>query len=308
MDNALAPAEPIDLAKEVKTSNVLLHAQWSLGDQQTKLVYIVASQVKISDADFKEYTFEAGELMDILGLEDRSGTAYKKLKRLTRSLIREPLEFYDGDSLIMASWFCTAVYERGGKVRLQFAPRLKKHYIGLIEAGDFTRQRLGVVLSLKSEVAIRIHGLLRESSFRCGKDGSWTIRLTLAEIRRMFLLEDKYQGKDGPKNIRVKVIAPAITAIAGNSELDVRYQPFYNGKGIGGFDITASFKKVGERPAQSQIDIDIANLKSKLKGKKRSQFLRDLDAVEQQEFMEQIGLSGEYLKDAAFKQLVDRYV
>ena len=210
MENTPVPFEPIELDRIVKTSNALINAAWSLSENQAKLVYIVASRVKISDADFKDYTFEAGELLEALGIETRTGDAYKKLKKLTRSLIREPLEYQDGDDYVQAAWFCTAVYRKGGKVLLQFAPRLKKHYVGLIEAGNFTSQQLGVVLGLKGEYAIRIHGFLTAAAYKRSKEGFWTVRLSLAELRRLFMLEDKYLGKSGPANIHLRVIAPAV--------------------------------------------------------------------------------------------------
>lgn len=303
----IAQVEPIELDRVVKTDNALINAAWGLGERQSKLVYIVASRVKISDADFTEYTFEAGELLTAMGVTSRDSKAYAELRKLTRSLIREPLEFRDGKSLIQASWFCTAIYEEGGKVKLQFAPRLKKHYVGLIEAGNFTSQRLGVILGLKSEYAIRIHGFLMAASFkRCG-EGFWTIRLSLPEIRRLFLLEDKYLDKAGPKNIRVRVIHAAVAELNENSDLDVRYKTYLNGRGIGGFDITANFKKGAVRPAQSQDEINIEALRAALSKADCKEFDRELHAAEKQVFMDSLGVTAGYLKEQAVKAVIERY-
>jgi len=152
-----------------------------------------------------------------------------------------------------------------------------------------------------------MHGLFQEKAFTANKAGVWKVEISLKEIRFMFAFEDKYLGKSGPKDIRVRVIAPAVDEINDKSDLDVRYEVVKNGRGISGFSFNVRYKKKGEKLAVSQAEIDYDALVKTLKGKKLKDFLADWQALQLQTFISD-GLNPPHLlKCNAEELLLQKY-
>jgi len=307
----------VDQAAWVRTANRLLHKQWRLNNTQQRLLYIVASQVKISDARFHEYEFKAADLLTALEREEQGTKARKWLTSLLKSMERVVQEFEVNNGITIAGWFIHARYEYGGTIKLMLSPDLLPYYVNLIQQGSFTRQPLAIVLKLRSEAAIKLHALLMEKAFTADKSGWWSIEMSLEEVRFHFGLEKTYQGKQGPTNIKIRVITPAVEELNEKSELEVLCYKI-EGKRSGslaGFKFTAHPKKKGQRIAVSQAEIneEETNLKyeevlNELKGKKRKEFEIEWDAIQKQEFMETKGATPWMLKIAAEQGLMKKFM
>lgn len=305
----------VDNAAWVRTANRLLHKQWRLSNTQQRLLYIVASQVKISDADFHRYEFKAADLLTALEREEQGTKARKWLTSLLKSMVRDVQEFKLDNCVTIAGWFIHATYDKGGTIKLMLAPELLPYYVNLIQQGSFTKQPLAIVLKLRSEAAIKLHALLMEKAFTADKSGWWSIEMTLEEIRFHFGLEESYQGKQGPANIKIKVITPAVEELNEKSELHVLCYKIEGKRpgSIAGFKFTTHPKKKGQRVAVSQAEINDAEtslqyetVRGNLKGKKLKEFDIEWDAIQKQKYMEDVAPAS-LQKTRAEQVLLEKY-
>lgn len=309
----------IDNAAWVRTANRLLHKQWRLNNTQQRLLYIVASQVKISDAEFHEYEFKTRDLLEALGQKWKDQSSVRWLISLMKTMVRDVQEFEVDDGITIAAWFIRGKYERKGDgiIKLMLAPELVPYYVNLIEQGSFTKQSLGIALALRGDVSIKLHALLMEKAFTADKSGWWSIEMMLKEVRYQFGLEDKYLDSSGPTNIKIRVITPAVEELNEKTELEVLCYKIEGKRSgsIAGFKFTAHRKKKGQRVAVSQAEIneedtslEYEKVRNNLKGKKLKEFDIEWDAIQKQKFMETKGVPASMLKTSAEQGLLKKYM
>jgi plasmid replication initiation protein len=168
----------------VSKANGLIRASYKLSLLEQKIVIALCSTIEPTDENFKEYTFTIKELLDLMGIQDKS--KYVEIKRIANGLVGKTFEFREGNETTCVAWLSGARYHDGkGTITLQFSPWLKSYLLQL--KNNFTSYRIKNVMQLKSIYAIRLYELLKQYQlFGCRT-------LTLTEMRNIFFLENQYQ-------------------------------------------------------------------------------------------------------------------
>lgn len=140
-------------------SNKLVEASYRLTVSEQRLTYMLISQIKKDDDDFKEYKLKVAEIVEFLGLKGQS--SYSELKKITRGLISKVITIYEDDGALQSSWFASVKYhDNEGALSLYFAPRLRPYLLKLKE--KFTKFEIKNVVQLKSAYSMRIYELLKQ--------------------------------------------------------------------------------------------------------------------------------------------------
>ncbi|WP_149030137.1 replication initiation protein, partial [Pseudomonas syringae group genomosp. 7] len=125
-------------------------------------------------------------------------------------------------------WVFHVKYREGqGCVELGFSPTIIPHLTMLHK--EFTSYQLKQIGSLSSFYAVRLYELM--SQFIKLKQRE----CTLAQLREMFDLGDKYQDV---KDMRKRVLYPALEEVNKNTDLTVAVEPRRQGRRIIGFSFT----------------------------------------------------------------------
>ena len=141
----------------VVKSNKLTQARYRLSLQEQKWVLLAISEIKPNDVDFKEYSFQVKDFMDLIGL--KGGSAYGQIKELAMSLMGKTVEIKEPDGVLFINWFHYVKYTEG-YISFGFSPKLKPYLLAL--SNEFTRYQLHNIVRLKSGYSVRIYELLKQ--------------------------------------------------------------------------------------------------------------------------------------------------
>jgi len=138
--------------------NGLIEARYTLSAPEAKIIALVASMVQKDDKDFCTYTFQAADLLKMLGMGEKNHARLRStLKRLMRRVISIETLRSDLDVHFMSS----AEYLPSGRVELSFDPKLKPYFLQL-HNGNYTKYLIEDVLRLSSGYSFRIYELCKQ--------------------------------------------------------------------------------------------------------------------------------------------------
>jgi plasmid replication initiation protein len=127
-------------------------------------------------------------------------------------------------------WVFHVKYREGqGCVELGFSPTVLPHLTMLNK--EFTSYQLKQIGSLSSFYAVRLYELMSQF-LKLGERSC-----TLDQLRQMLDLGDKYQDV---KDMRKRVLDPALKEMNANTDLAVTAEPMRKGRKITGFSFTIS--------------------------------------------------------------------
>lgn len=163
----------------VTQSNRLINARAKMTLVEAKLVKLLASYVKPTDKDFKEYTFNKKQLMDALGMNEKN---YPQLKSAIRNLQRRVYEFKtDAGWLFVSAVSSTEYRELEDTVSLCFDPKMRPYLLELRE--NFTSIQLENLFGLRSLYSLRLYEILKQ------REKLIYYRVGLAELRELLCAE-----------------------------------------------------------------------------------------------------------------------
>lgn len=223
---------------EVWQSNSLVEASHSMTLNEKRLIYAAAAlhNPKLPMPSRNRMRLHVDDFAEVFGLGD-SNQIYEALadatKRLFNRRIRKISDSPRGKGRKIIEdmrWVGYAKYDKGeGTVTLGFCPEIAP-YLTLIH-NEFTRFKLKHIGNIGSYYGLRLYELCAQ--FR--KGGERTIALD--KLREMLDLGDKYSSI---KNLRVRVLDPALAEINKHTDLRVVMTPQRKGRKVVGFhfDIT----------------------------------------------------------------------
>ncbi|MEO6923875.1 MAG: replication initiation protein [Bryocella sp.] len=223
---------------EVWQSNVLVEASHSMTLNEKRLIYAAAAlhNPRIPMPSKNHIRLHVDDFADVFGLSD-SNQIYEALsdsaERLFNRRIRKISDSPRGRGRKIIEnmrWVSYAKYDKGeGTVTLGFCPEVAP-YLTLIH-NEFTRFKLKHIGNIGSYYGLRLYELCAQ--FR--KGGGRTI--PLAKLREMLDLGDKYSSI---KNLRVRILDPALAEINKHTDLRVVMTSERKGRKVVGFhfDIT----------------------------------------------------------------------
>lgn len=207
----------------VVKSNALIQAGYRLTLAEQRVMLSAITQIRRDEpaTDEKVYSVEANALADVSGTSARR--AYQELAEAAERLYRREVRIVggaNGDSegsegrrVTMTRWVQEITYVRDeGRVEMRFARAILPYLSTLRE--QFTSYQLRYVALMRSTHGIRLYELLaqwRQTGER---------EIELGDLRRMFGIEGQYSAV---KDLRRRVIEPAVKDVNEHSDLLVRY-------------------------------------------------------------------------------------
>lgn len=200
--------------------NSLVEARYRLSVEAQRLIKTLVSLINSNDEDFKTYELKVVDLAKIIGVVDDG--YYKTLKRTTRSIIGNTIEFVDENgNELQAAWLSSAVYKKGqGVVELRFDPILKPYLLQLKSL--FTSYELGNILRLKGVYAIRIYELLKQYE-KIGKR-----EFSVDELRDTLKVDTSYYKEY--KNFKRYILKPAVDEVSEKTDLECVFSEIKKGR------------------------------------------------------------------------------
>jgi plasmid replication initiation protein len=162
--------------------NKLIEARYSLTVGEQRLIMVMASKIKPTDEDFREYKISLSELARLLEID--LSYIYKEIDKITDKLMSRVLHIKNNDgSLLKLQWICKAIHTNNS-VTLSFIPDLKPYLLKLQR--EFTITDLNIVKNFQSIYSVRIYQLLKQYA------GTGWRELTVQELREILGVGKKY--------------------------------------------------------------------------------------------------------------------
>ncbi|MNJ51410.1 Replication initiation protein [compost metagenome] len=216
---------------KVTQSNKLIEASHTLTLNEKRLVLCAASLIDPRKPLPKDgyLTIRADSFADVFGLDVRH--AYAALDDAASRLFERDIRRYvKGKVVERMRWVFHVKYREGqGCVELGFSPTVLPHLTMLNR--EFTSYQLKQIGNLSSFYAVRLYELMSQF-LKLGQR-----ECTLEQLRQMLDLGDKYQDV---KNLRVRVLDPALKELNANTDLAASAVPTRKGRKIVGFSFTIS--------------------------------------------------------------------
>ncbi|MBI6727561.1 replication initiation protein [Pseudomonas amygdali] len=214
---------------KVTQSNKLIESSHTLTLNEKRLVLCAASLIDSRKPLPKDgyLTIRADTFAEVFGIDVKH--AYVALDDAATKLFNRDIRRYvKGKVVERMRWVFHVKYREGqGCVELGFSPTIIPHLTMLHK--EFTSYQLKQIGSLSSFYAVRLYELM--SQFIKLKQRE----CTLAQLREMFDLGDKYQDV---KDMRKRVLYPALEEVNKNTDLTVAVEPRRQGRRIIGFSFT----------------------------------------------------------------------
>lgn len=214
---------------KVTQSNKLIEASHTLTLNEKRLVLCAASLIDPRKPLPKDgyLTIRADTFADVFDLDVKH--AYEALDDAATKLFDRDIRRYTKGKLVeRMRWVFHVKYKKGqGCVELGFSPTVLPHLTMLNK--EFTSYQLKQIGNLSSFYAVRIYELMSQF-LKLGQR-----ECTLDQLRQMLDLGDKYQNV---KDMRKRVLDPAITELNGSTDLAVVAEPRRKGRKIVGFSFT----------------------------------------------------------------------
>ncbi|WP_223285780.1 replication initiation protein, partial [Pseudomonas amygdali] len=209
--------------------NKLIESSHTLTLNEKRLVLCAASLIDSRKPLPKDgyLTIRADTFAEVFGIDVKH--AYAALDDAATKLFNRDIRRYvKGKVVERMRWVFHVKYREGqGCVELGFSPTIIPHLTMLHK--EFTSYQLKQIGSLSSFYAVRLYELM--SQFIKLKQRE----CTLAQLREMFDLGDKYQDV---KDMRKRVLYPALEEVNRNTDLTVAVEPRRQGRRIIGFSFT----------------------------------------------------------------------
>lgn len=216
----------------VVQSNRLVEASQSMTLNEKRLVILAASMldsrkqmeqgnsIKIAAADY-------ARLFGLTG-----GSAYQTVAKAAKMLFNRTIRSIESTGINAGNernvrwvWMCDYLKSESSVV-LGFSPGIAP-YLSLLNE-NFTQYRLSSVRRLSTLYAIRIYEIA------CQYKKLARRRIELSDFREMMDVGEKYSEY---KNLRKRVIDPSLDEINRHTDLEVTFNPIFQGRKVIAFDI-----------------------------------------------------------------------
>jgi len=230
----------------------------SLAEQRVLLACI--AQIDSKAVLTEQYRFEvsAGEIVDLIGLDNFSN-AYRDLKKAAERLYERSVIIDDPDpddpkiAQRKTRWISSIDYVPGeGKLVLSFSLGIIPYLSQL--SREFTQYKLKHVARFESVYSIRLYELLVQWSSAGERE------IEVEWLKRQFQVADKY---DRVVDLKKRVIDPAVEEINKHSNLWVKYGQRKLGRTITHFQFQFGLKDKPQALDRKQLTEDEINRQAK---------------------------------------------
>ena len=234
----LSRSELIDARNQsvVISNRLIQNSYFALTEIQLKSLLYTISKIQETDEPWKEYSLSVRDLCEVCNMRTIGTNTYKGRTGLVYGAMRElrgkHLDLFDEKGRAFnTGWFSKVKMENDNDtVYYTFDTDLMPYLFHLKKEIGYTITHLETLLSMDSPVGMRLYLFLRSIAFR-----GTTQTVTLDEIRERTGNAGKY---DKYKDLRVRVIEPAIEDINKYSDMSVECVEVKKGKKVIALDFT----------------------------------------------------------------------
>lgn len=209
---------------EVVQSNQLTQAGQALTVNEKRVLLSAAAQIDSSKRipESKVFHVHAAEFADAFGLEGKY--AYQALFEGSEGLFKREVLFYGPSGKVRKKirWVSSVTYHEGeARISLSFTGEIAPYLSAL--QNQITKYQLRDIGKLTSLYAMRLYEVLAQ--FRDAP----SCEIPLEQLRAMLVLGDKYTDV---KNLRVRVLEPAIGEINASTDFSVTWRAVRHGRKV----------------------------------------------------------------------------
>ena len=223
---------PDSINGSVVRHNRLIESRHRMTMSERRFILWNIAQISKDDSSFRPYEISVRDYFDVIGLQQISNpyeVVRKMHDRLTsRNVGIEYTDQKGRPAFVYMPWFSELEY-RDGKIFSLLNFKLVPYLLQLKQ--DFTSIALEQAMILDGFYTGRMFDLLSQY-LAVGRR-----RLTAEFIRERFNIQDKYPYF---KDLRARIVDPAVKEINAKTHLDVSYQIVREGRRHVGFDFTIS--------------------------------------------------------------------
>jgi plasmid replication initiation protein len=206
------------LAASVVKKNVLVPALAGFHLSELRLLAFCLAKLGSTATKSRAITVRVAEMCDLFQMETHA--AYGVIREVMISLNGKPAEFDIGTKKHLYFWFSSLEYEpNAGEFTFRVSPEMKPFLLEL--ADNFTLYRLADVYRFSSASAWKLY----ENLARWRSAGKWEV--SLDELRELLGVAGKYPLW---RDLRKRVIDPALEQINTQTDLTVVYEPTKRGR------------------------------------------------------------------------------
>jgi len=238
----MAKAIKMNSNLEVKKSDVIVKARYTLSPLAIKFISAIISSLRYDDAPNQEYVFRVKDFQELGGYKTKQ--IYSLVDEALNNLLKNPLTIYLNDednSVLKVNWISSAVYNNGS-VSFYIDPRLKPY---LLEAKEkFLKYKLENILKLRSGYSIRIYEIFKDIYNLNKRYGSFAkTTMSISELRDVLSIPVSYQYSTHIKN---RVLKKAKEELSNFTDITFSFNEIKKGKRVVSLEITIKPNKSNE--------------------------------------------------------------
>ena len=204
----------------VKSNDLIQKSRYKLSLRQQKAILFLVSQIKPTDDDFKDYTFEIREFCRVCGIDAVGGAQYDALKAALKELSDKSMYIMiDDNTEALVRWLEKVYIHKGtGLITVRFDKDMKPYLLHLHE--NFTSYELIYTLRMKHYASPRLYELLK--SYHYDKLKPYTVEFELDRFKQILNIDKKTYNDF--KYLRRFILNPAIKEINEQTDMKITMQ------------------------------------------------------------------------------------
>lgn len=209
--------------KVVKANEIIQKAKYDLNISELKILNYIFSMVRPTDQVGQAYKFSVKEFCEVCGLDPTSGTHYNNCKKYLKGLRDKSFWLMEEDGTqTTVGWLSKAsVIPHNGTIEVKLDEDLSKYIINLVDT-PYTQYELICTLPMRSQYSFKLFELLSSYAFR------EKVTFSIEELQDILIVHNYKSYKD----LRVRVIEPAIKEINSYTDIEVSWYPVKKGKKV----------------------------------------------------------------------------
>lgn len=227
----------------VVSNKLIQNSYFDLNMIPLKTLLYTISKIKPTDTPYKEYMLSIRDLCQVCNMKVSGTNAYKGRNGIVYKAMRElrakHLDLYDEQGRAFnTGWFAKVKMEHDNDtVYYTFDSDLMPYLFNLsMEMGGLSITTMEICCALETPQGIRLYLFLRSIASLGVRQ-----RITLDEIRERTGNAGRY---DAYKDLRVRVLTPAIEDINRFADIEISYNEVKQGKKVVALDFTIKSKKI----------------------------------------------------------------
>lgn len=228
----------------VKHNNLVQKIRLNLSEAEQKTVIYAVSKIKPSNKAAEWIYFDIKSYCKACGIDADSGTNYKRVRSIVKSLRDKSQEVFVDGAYRPVSWFYDyKVESQDGQVGVLFNPLLEDSLYGL--SREFLQYRLEMALPLDGKYTVALYEFFK-SKLGANRN-TYDFNINVDEFR-FFLGIENLKTYQNFAQMKRKILEPALAEIEEKTDIFVQWVPVKTGRGgkvlVMRFDISLQHSNV----------------------------------------------------------------